>query len=61
MEEERFFIGYCRQQDGSRTVTLVTENGALSEVDCCYGSCIYESTCTIAQAMSDALKDRLGQ
>ncbi len=55
MEEELFFTGYCRQLDGSRTVTLVTENGALTEVDCCYGSCIYESSCTVAQAMSEAL------
>lgn len=57
MEEERFFTGYCRQLDGSRTVTLVTENGVLSEVDCCYGSCIYESNCTVARAMSDALEE----
>ncbi len=60
MEEERFFTGYCRQLDGSRTVTLVTESGALSEVDCCYGCCVYESSCTIAQAMSDTLNDRIG-
>ncbi len=55
MEEERFFTGYCRQLDGSRTVTLVTENGTLTEVDCCYGSCIYESGCTIARTISDTL------
>lgn len=55
MEEERFFTGYCRQIDGSRTVTLVTENGTLTEVDCCYGKCIYESSCTVARAMADAL------
>lgn len=58
MEKELFFTGYCRQLDGSRTVTLVTENGALTEVDCCYGSCLYESNCPIARAMSDALEEK---
>ncbi len=58
MEEELFFTGYCRRLDGSRTVTLVTENGILTEVDCRYGSCIYESGCTVARAMSQALEKK---
>lgn len=48
MEKECFFSGYCRQLDGSRVVEAVLEEGKLTEVDCCYGSCIYESSCPIA-------------
>ncbi len=48
MEEELFFTGYCRQLDGSRTVTVVLENGRRTECDCCYGGCLYEPACTIA-------------
>lgn len=48
MERECFFSGYCRHLDGSRVVEAVLEEGKLTEVDCCYGSCIYESSCPIA-------------
>lgn len=48
MEEEKFFTGYCRQLDASRMVEAIFENGQATEVDCCYGSCPYESQCTIA-------------
>ena len=48
MEEEHFISGYCRMQDASRMVTLVTENGKLEEVDCSYESCPYTPNCTVA-------------
>ena len=56
MEKEYFFSGYCRQIDGSRTVTLVTENGVLSEVDCCFETCIHAPSCTIGQEIKKALE-----
>lgn len=49
METEHFFSGYCRQLDQSRMVTVVTENGEITECDCCYGSCVYEPNCPIAE------------
>ncbi len=58
MEQESFFTGYCRCADQSRTVTAVTEDGKLIEVDCCYESCIHTSSCTIAQALEERIKER---
>ena len=55
MEKEGFFSGYCRQTDGSRTVTAVAENGQLTEVDCCYESCIYAQNCTIGEKITEFL------
>lgn len=49
MEVEKFFSGYCRQLDGSRTVCAVLENGNLTEIDCCYGTCPYQTGCPIAK------------
>ena len=49
METEKFVSGYCRQLDGSRMVEVVLEDGAVTETDCCYGSCVYQSNCTIAK------------
>ena len=54
MEEERIFTGYCRQLDQSRMVTIEVEDGKLTECDCCFGSCVYESNCTVAQQISNA-------
>lgn len=51
METERFLSGYCRQLDASRMVEAIYEDGKLSEADCCYGNCVYQANCTIAQAM----------
>lgn len=51
MEIEKFLSGYCRQLDSSRMVEVVVEDGELSEVDCCYGSCVYQSNCPIAQGI----------
>ena len=53
MEDEKFITGYCRQLDQSRVVTAVTEDGALTEVDCCYGNCVYQSSCLIAKEISE--------
>ena len=53
MEREDFFSGYCRQLDASRMVAVVTVDGEIDEVDCCYGSCPYEGECTIAQKIRE--------
>ena len=55
MEEELFFTGYCRQLDQSRMVTIEIENSQLTECDCCYGGCVYEPNCTVAQQITQAL------
>ena len=49
MEEEKFYSGYCRQMDRSRMVAVVTENGEITDVDCRYGNCTYQSDCPIAK------------
>lgn len=49
METEAFVSGYCRQLDASRMVELILEDGRLSEADCCYGNCLYQSNCPIAK------------
>ena len=53
MEQEKFFSGYCRQLDASRMVEVILEDGEISEIDCCYGNCIYESSCPIAKEVND--------
>ncbi len=53
MEDEKFISGYCRQTDGSRTVTVELENGTVDCVDCCYGSCIYQQNCAIAKQIDE--------
>ena len=55
METEKFISGYCRQLDASRMVEVILEDGELTEIDCCYGNCIHQSTCVIAQEV-DQLK-----
>ena len=56
MEKETFLSGYCRSIDQSRMVEVVTEDGALVEVDCCYENCIHTPNCTIAQAICQLLE-----
>ena len=56
MEKETFISGYCRVLDQSRMVELVTEDGELTEVDCCYGSCVHEPNCQIAKQIRQALE-----
>ena len=55
MEKEVYLSGYCRMLDGSRTVEILITDSKLTEVDCCYGSCIHESVCQIAQKIRDNL------
>ena len=57
MEEEKILTGYCRQLDQSRMVTIEVEDGCLTECDCCYGSCVYQPNCTVAQQIA-ALETR---
>ena len=56
MEKELFFSGYCRVLDGSRTVCLITENGALTEVDCAYEHCPYATSCPIGKSITSAVE-----
>ena len=56
MEKEIFISGYCRAIDQSRMVELVTEDGELTEVDCCYGSCVHEPNCQIAKQIRESLE-----
>ena len=55
MEKEIFISGYCRVLDQSRMVELITEDGELVDVDCCYGSCIHEPNCHIAKQIREQL------
>ena len=49
MEIEKILSGYCRQLDNARMVEVLIADGAVTEVDCCFGSCIYEGSCAIAK------------
>ena len=53
MEQEKFISGYCRQLDASRMVEVVAEDGNITEVDCCYGNWVYQSSCLIAKEISE--------
>ena len=55
MEKETFLSGYCRTTDQSRMVEVITENGQLLEVDCCYENCIHAPNCSIAQQIRELL------
>ena len=57
METEKFFTGYCRQLDSARTVEVIAEDGEITEVDCCYGNCVYETNCPIAKEISELVKE----
>ena len=56
MCDEKFFSGYCRQVDGSRTVTVELEDGAIDCVDCCYPECVYSPNCPIAREIDKLIK-----
>lgn len=56
MEKETFISGYCRAIDQSRMVAVVTEDGQLVEVDCCFGSCTHEPNCQIAKQIRELLE-----
>ena len=53
MEVEKFVSGYCRVLDASRMVEVILEDGEISEVDCCYGNCVYQSNCPIAKEIDN--------
>ena len=53
---EKFISGYCRTLDQSRMVEVEVEDGELTEVDCCYESCAFRGSCTIAAAIDELLK-----
>ncbi|MBQ8757594.1 MAG: hypothetical protein IJZ48_05040 [Oscillospiraceae bacterium] len=53
MEKELFLSGYCRNQDQSRMVCIVTEDGTLTEADCDYLCCPYTKECTIAKQIAE--------
>lgn len=53
MEREEFVSGYCRQMDGSRMVEVILQDGVIAEADCCYGSCVYQSSCPIARQLDE--------
>ena len=53
MEIEKFLSGYCRQIDASRMVEVILENGDVTEVDCCYGNCVYQGNCPIAREIDE--------
>ncbi|MGM9660339.1 MAG: hypothetical protein ACI3WQ_07045 [Faecousia sp.] len=53
METEKFLSGYCRQLDASRMVEVVAEDGEITEVDCCYGNCVYQGSCLIAKEIDE--------
>ena len=53
MEIEKFISGYCRVLDCSRLVEVVLTDGCIDEVDCCYGSCVYQPNCPIAKQIDE--------
>ncbi len=55
MEKETFFTGYCRAIDQSRMVTVETDDGVLTEVDCCFETCVHTPNCLIAKSIRELL------
>ena len=53
MEKEVFLSGYCRTIDNSRMVEVILEDGELTEVDCCYESCLHTANCLIAKSIKE--------
>ena len=53
MEKEYFFTGYCRALDAGRTVEVIAEDGAVTEIDCAYPNCIHRSVCPIAKQVDE--------
>jgi len=54
--EEKIFTGYCRCLDQSRMVTVETEAGQPSEIDCDYSLCVHRMQCPIAEQITDFLE-----
>ena len=53
MEQEKIVSGYCKQLDASRMVEVLLEGGEITEVDCCYGSCLYQGSCVLAKEIDE--------
>ena len=54
---EHYISGYCRVLDGARMVEVVTEAGRIEECDCGYGSCKFQSQCTVAKAIEELTEE----
>ena len=54
---EHYLTGYCRCLDHSRIVEVVTEDGRLEECDCQYGTCKFQSQCSIAQSIEEMVSE----
>lgn len=54
--DEKIFSGYCRCLDQNRMVTVETEHGQESTVDCAYHTCIHRSQCPIAEQIAAFLE-----
>ena len=57
MEQEVFFSGYCRAMDQSRTVTVVTADGTVEEMDCAFDRCIHHRGCPLAEKIGAFLTE----
>lgn len=55
MEQEEIFSGYCRSLDASRMVTVVKEQGRLTEVDCDFETCLYAGHCPVGKRIREFL------
>lgn len=55
MEIEKFISGYCRQLDASRMVEVILEKDEITEIDCCYGNCVYQGNCPVAKEIEELL------
>lgn len=53
METEKFLSGYCRRLDGSRMVEVILTDGAVTEVDCDFGTCPFQGECTVAASVRE--------
>lgn len=58
MEQEHYITGYCRTLDQSRMVEVVTEDNRVTDVDCCYESCIHRPNCTIAAEIAGLTEEK---
>jgi len=52
---EKIFSGYCRCLDQNRMVTVEQDPGEETCVDCSYGSCSFQSSCQLAQQITEYL------
>ena len=50
---EHYLTGYCRCLDSARVVELVVEDGKVEDCDCLYGSCKFQSQCTVAEKIDE--------